>query len=209
MLMKLKTSQHVNADCIFAHPEESGGKRRNSLQDNSYRRVSVSIVSSQTQEKRKRYSVKRISSFPSCPSYSLSSESSCSFTTKDDSHPVDDRPLHPVETPAAQHSPDPKETHSAECPPSKEMTVRKAQNKNSSLDTLRQRHRGKEAFSNKGKEKKAARVYRRISKGTYGSIWREHPAALRLHRNRRTLLCIVVVFFVMTLTFFVWHLQEL
>ncbi|XP_071332181.1 inositol 1,4,5-triphosphate receptor associated 2 [Trachinotus anak] len=205
-------------------PEESDNRKRSSQQNSSRRRVSISVISSETQEKRKRDLKKRAAhggsssrkSFPTCPSPSQSSESSCSAMTKDDSYSVDDRQLEPEETPseasAAQLPPDPSPTPNIESPPSKEVVTRKTQNKNPPLDTLRQRHKGKGVLSKKklDKDKKSTNIYRRISAGTYGSLWRQRPLAHWLYRCRWVVLCLYlfVLFCVVMLTYFLWSLHD-
>ncbi|XP_034028194.1 lymphoid-restricted membrane protein [Thalassophryne amazonica] len=81
-------------------PEEGDASMKSSQQNTLRRRISTSIISSQTQEKRKQELKKQVSlgafskkkTFAACPSPSLSSDSNCSAMTKDDSHSVDDRP---------------------------------------------------------------------------------------------------------------------
>ncbi|XP_030589515.1 lymphoid-restricted membrane protein isoform X2 [Archocentrus centrarchus] len=74
-------------------PEESENTSKD-VQQPVGRRVCVSVISSQTQERKKQNSRKRLSSSrkpdPSGPSPSTNSESSCSFTTKDNSCSVED-----------------------------------------------------------------------------------------------------------------------
>ncbi|XP_051281373.1 inositol 1,4,5-triphosphate receptor associated 2 [Dicentrarchus labrax] len=197
--------------------QEESDRRRSFQQSSSRRRVSASVISSKAQEKIKRDLRKRASSkksVRSCPSPSLSSESSCSVVTKDDSNSVDDRPLDPHETPpeaaAAQLPPEPSSTPNPECLPSKELTTTKTQqSKTSPLDTLRQRHKGKSALSKKksDKDKKSSSIYRRLSAGTYGSLWRQRPLAHWLYRCRWALLCmyLCVLFCVITLTYFLFE----
>ncbi|XP_044068270.1 inositol 1,4,5-triphosphate receptor associated 2 isoform X2 [Siniperca chuatsi] len=182
-------------------------------------RVSVSLIPSQTQEKIKRDLRKRATdgefsskkSFRTCPSPSLSSESSCSAMTKDDSYSVDDRPLDPDEATsdasAAQLPPQPSPTPNPESLPSKQLATRKIQSKHSPLDTLRQRHKGKAALSKNraDKDKKSKNIYRRLSVGTYGSLWRQHPLTHWLYRCPWALLCmyLFVLFCVVTVTYLV------
>ncbi|XP_019204825.1 protein MRVI1 isoform X2 [Oreochromis niloticus] len=211
-------------------PEESDNIKKDN-QQHVRRRVCVSVISSQTQVKiflnkpscfllmlsainhrecllclqdsKKRDSRKRLSSskkaVPSCPS-PMSSEYSYSFVTKDDSYSVEDRPHDPDETPS-EALPGPAPILTPESVPSKPVNNSKTLNKNSSLDTLRPRHRGKAVLSNKGREKKMANIYRRIS--TVG-MWRQHPLAHWLQRCRLVLLCTFVIFCVVTLSYFLW-----
>ncbi|XP_063320263.1 inositol 1,4,5-triphosphate receptor associated 2 isoform X4 [Pelmatolapia mariae] len=183
-------------------PEESDNIKKDT-QQHVRRRVCVSVISSQTQDRKKRDSRKCLSSskkaVPSCPS-PMSSESSCSFMTKDDSYSVEDRPHNPDETPS-EALPGPAPILTPESPPSKPVNNSKTLNKNSSLDTLRHRHRGKAVLSNKGREKKMANIYRRIS--TVGT-WRQHPLAHWVQRCRLVLLCTFVIFCVVTLSYFLW-----
>ncbi|XP_019204827.1 lymphoid-restricted membrane protein isoform X4 [Oreochromis niloticus] len=183
-------------------PEESDNIKKDN-QQHVRRRVCVSVISSQTQDSKKRDSRKRLSSskkaVPSCPS-PMSSEYSYSFVTKDDSYSVEDRPHDPDETPS-EALPGPAPILTPESVPSKPVNNSKTLNKNSSLDTLRPRHRGKAVLSNKGREKKMANIYRRIS--TVG-MWRQHPLAHWLQRCRLVLLCTFVIFCVVTLSYFLW-----
>ncbi|CAI5647389.1 unnamed protein product [Oreochromis niloticus] len=184
-------------------PEESDNTKKDNQQKHVRRRVCVSVISSQTQDSKKRDSRKRLSSskkaVPSCPS-PMSSEYSYSFVTKDDSYSVEDRPHDPDETPS-EALPGPAPILTPESVPSKPVNNSKTLNKNSSLDTLRPRHRGKAVLSNKGREKKMANIYRRIS--TVG-MWRQHPLAHWLQRCRLVLLCTFVIFCVVTLSYFLW-----
>ncbi|XP_005478186.1 lymphoid-restricted membrane protein isoform X3 [Oreochromis niloticus] len=184
-------------------PEESDNIKKDNQQKHVRRRVCVSVISSQTQDSKKRDSRKRLSSskkaVPSCPS-PMSSEYSYSFVTKDDSYSVEDRPHDPDETPS-EALPGPAPILTPESVPSKPVNNSKTLNKNSSLDTLRPRHRGKAVLSNKGREKKMANIYRRIS--TVG-MWRQHPLAHWLQRCRLVLLCTFVIFCVVTLSYFLW-----
>nr|XP_046252834.1 inositol 1,4,5-triphosphate receptor associated 2 isoform X2 [Scatophagus argus] len=199
-------------------PEESENRRKSSQQNSGRRRVSVSVISSKTQEKIKRDLKKRAAhgrsssekSIRSCPSPSQSSESSCSAMTKDDCYSVDDRPLDAEETQSEasvvqlplQSSPIP----NPECLPSKLLTTGKMQSKNSPPDTLRQRHKGRSSLSKKkaDKEKRSKNIYRRFSLASYGSSWRQRPLARWLYRCRWALLCmyLFVLFCVITLTYF-------
>ncbi|KAL3974397.1 cAMP receptor-like G-protein coupled receptor [Sarotherodon galilaeus] len=175
-------------------PEESDNIKKDNQQKHVRRRVCVSVISSQTQDRKKRDSRKRLSSskkaVPSCLS-PMSSEYSYS---------VEDRPHDPDETPS-EALPGPAPILTPESPPSKPVNNSKTLNKNSSLDTLRPRHRGKAVLPNKGREKKMANIYRRIS--TVGT-WRQHPLAHWLQRCRLVLLCTFVIFCVVTLSYFLW-----
>ncbi|XP_070825187.1 inositol 1,4,5-triphosphate receptor associated 2 [Chaetodon trifascialis] len=200
-----------------ASPDLEDGDRRRSSQPNSNfrRRVSISLI---PPEKIKR-DLKKVAahggssskkSVRSCPSPPPSSESSCSAITKDDCNSVDDRPLNPDEAQsealAAQLPPQPPPIPSPECLPSTQLATTKMQSKKSPLDTLRQRHRSKSALSKKkaDKDKKSSNIYRRLSAGTCGSLWRQRPLAHWLYRCRWVLLCMYlsVLFCVVTLTYF-------
>ncbi|AWP09609.1 putative protein MRVI1-like [Scophthalmus maximus] len=165
-------------------------------------------------DSRKRAAHRGSSSRKSCPSPSLSSESSVCATTKEDSCSVDDRPLCPDENPpeasAAQLPPDPPPIPNTECPPSKQVVARRTQNKNSPLDTVRQRRKGKAALSKKksDKDKKRTNIYRRISAGTYGSVW--SPLCHWLYRCRWLVLCLYLfaLFCVVTLTYVLWKVHD-
>ncbi|XP_077579658.1 inositol 1,4,5-triphosphate receptor associated 2 isoform X1 [Stigmatopora nigra] len=87
-------------------PDESDSWRKSFQQNGSRRRVSVTLIPSDLQplRKTKRESkrraargpgVSRSKSFPTCPSPTLSSTSSCSGLNKEDSISVDDRTLDP------------------------------------------------------------------------------------------------------------------
>ncbi|KAM7412008.1 hypothetical protein PAMA_021804 [Pampus argenteus] len=126
------------------------------------------------------------------------------------------RPLDPDEAPseasAAQCPPDNPPTPEPECPPSKQAATKKMQNKNSPLDTLRQRHKGKAVLSKKkaDKDKKTTDIYQQISADTCGSLWRQRSLAHWLHRCRWALLCmyVFVLVSVITLTYFLWKLHD-
>ncbi|KAM3618181.1 uncharacterized protein V6R79_016721 [Siganus canaliculatus] len=207
-------------------PEESE-IRRLYQQSSSRRRVSVSVISTKSQDRIKRELKKRASrggssskkSDRSCPSPSQSSESSCSAVTKDDSYVAEDRPQDPEETPseasAAQPPPEPapttptttnNTTSNPECLPPQEPVTKKTESKICPLDTLRQRHRGRSSLSKRkaDKDKKSKNIYQRISAGTCGSLWRQRPLTHWLYRCRWALLCtyLLVLFCIITLTYF-------
>ncbi|XP_069545002.1 inositol 1,4,5-triphosphate receptor associated 2 [Brachyistius frenatus] len=208
----------VNNPRLSPDPEDGENRRKNVPQNNSRRRVSISVITSETQEKRKRDSKKRSSSSKKssarCPSPTPSSESSCSAVTKDDSYSVDDRPNDPDETPseasAAQCPPESPPAPEPEGPPSKQATAGKTHDKNSCLDTLRQRHKGKAALSKRGKEKKTTNIYRNISVGMCGSVWRQHPPTHWVYRCRWALLFtyLFVLCWFITLIYVLWKLQD-
>ncbi|XP_074500609.1 uncharacterized protein LOC141772950 [Sebastes fasciatus] len=201
--------------------EEGDGRKRNSLQ-NLRRRVSISIIPTQIQEKVKRDSRKQApgrsyskDSFLTCSSPPLNSESSCYAVTKDDSCSVDDRPPDPDETPTeatAAELPPPPVPNNPECLPSKQPASRKSRNKNPPLDTLRQRHKDKATLSKKkaDKDKKSVNNYRRLSGSMCGSLWRRRPLAHWLYCCRWALACtyLFVLFSVVTLTYFLWKLHD-
>ncbi|XP_023283196.1 lymphoid-restricted membrane protein-like [Seriola lalandi dorsalis] len=220
---KTLQQQNISDPRASPDPEEGDSRKRSSQQSSSRRRVSISVITSQTQEKRKRDVKKRAahggsSGRKSCPSPSQSSESSCSAMAKDDSCSVDDRQLDPDETPSEVSAvqlpadPSPSPVPNPECPPSKQAVTRKTQNKNTPLDTLRQRHKGKAVLSKKklDKDKRSASIYRQISAGTCGSLWRHRPLAHWLYRCRWVVLCLylLVLFCVVTLTYLLWKLHD-
>ncbi|XP_028439874.1 lymphoid-restricted membrane protein [Perca flavescens] len=184
-------------------PEESDIRKKSSHQS-LRRRVSITLIPSQIQEKIKQdlknQATPRRSfskeSFLTCPSPPLRSESSCSVTN-DNSYSVDDRPLDPDDTPS--------EAPAAELPSSKQLATRKIHNKKSPLETLRQRHKGKAALSKKkaDKDKKSANIYRQLSASPCGSLWRHRPLAHWLYRCRWALFCVylLVLFCVVTLAY--------
>ncbi|KAM7404647.1 hypothetical protein PAMP_011977 [Pampus punctatissimus] len=198
-------------------PEEGDHRTKSSQQACSRRRVSITLIPSQIQrDLKKLVASSSKKSSPACPSPTLSSESSCSAATKDDSNTVEDRPLDPDEAPseasAAQFPPDNPPSPEPECPPSKQVATKKMQNKNSPLDTLRQRHKGKAVLSKKkaDKDKKTTDIYQQISADTCGSLWRQRSLAHWLHRCRWALLCmyVFVLVSVITLTYFLWKLHD-
>ncbi|XP_041859824.1 inositol 1,4,5-triphosphate receptor associated 2 isoform X2 [Melanotaenia boesemani] len=201
---------------ISADVEESDkmGSNQNVLR----RRISASVISSQTQEKKKRDSRKRVSSIkkpsPVCLSRSLSLESSCLTITRDDSYSMDDRPHNPERPEASAPQPPPDPTlgpaPNPEIPTSEQAPPIKTQTKNPTLDTLRQRHKGKAALSNKGKEKKVTNIYSQNSMGTCGTPCKQHPLGLRLYHCRWTRICInlLLLICVIMLTYFFWKLHE-
>ncbi|KAI9530812.1 hypothetical protein NQZ68_000303 [Dissostichus eleginoides] len=140
----------------------------------------------------------------------LSLDSGCPPIPSGDAYSLDDRPLDPGETaseaPAAELPPPP--NPSPELLPSKQLAPRKTNNKNSPLDTLRQRHKGKAALSKKkaDKDKKKTNVCRQLSISTCTSVWRKHPLALWLYRCRWALCCmyLFVLLSVVTLTYILW-----
>ncbi|KAI4823313.1 hypothetical protein KUCAC02_011906 [Chaenocephalus aceratus] len=141
----------------------------------------------------------------------LSLESGCPPIPSGDAYSVDGRPLDPDETaseaPAAELPPPP--NPSPELLPSKQLAPRKTNSKNSPLDTLRQRHKGKAALSKKkaDKDKKKTNVCRQLSISTCASVWKKHPLALWLYRCRWALCCmyLFVLLSVVTLTFILWN----
>ncbi|KAE8293403.1 Lymphoid-restricted membrane protein Jaw1 Processed lymphoid-restricted membrane protein [Larimichthys crocea] len=186
-------------------PDDSDNKRIYVQQTGGRRRISASIISGKSQKKRAAHGgSSNKKSTRTCPSPSQSSESSCSVMTKEDNYSVDDRPLDPDETPseasAAQVHPIP----NPERLPAEQQATRKIQSKSSPLDTLRQRHKGKSASSKKkaDKDKKSANIFRRVSAGTCGSLWRQRPLAHWLHRCRWVLIYLSVLFCIVTLTYF-------
>ncbi|XP_037832778.1 inositol 1,4,5-triphosphate receptor associated 2 [Kryptolebias marmoratus] len=197
----------------FSDPEESE-KRKGSNHSTLRRRISASIISSQTQEKKRRDSKKQASSSsssskkpsPQCRSPSPSMDSSCSFVSKEDSNSTDDRQLDPVEPPKDPH-PDPSPMPNTENHASQQVTPVKTQSKN---PPLRQRHKGKAASANKGREKKVANIHRHNSAGMYGSSCKQHPPTLRSHRCRLARVCanLFMLSCVVTLVYYVWKLYE-
>ncbi|KAF0036333.1 hypothetical protein F2P81_011645 [Scophthalmus maximus] len=157
MTQQQNSSRNIIDPRASPDPGESDNRKRSSQQYNGRRRVSVSIIPSQTEEKRKPDSRKRAahggsSSRKSCPSPSLSSESSVCATTKEDSCSADDRST----------------TDSVADPHDKWFKPMSINQLISPLDTVRQRRKGKAALSKKksDKDKKRTNIYRRISAGT-------------------------------------------
>ncbi|XP_069382017.1 inositol 1,4,5-triphosphate receptor associated 2 isoform X2 [Paralichthys olivaceus] len=227
MIQQQNSSRNIIDPRASPDPGDSDSRLRSFLQNNSRRRVSVSIIPNQTQEKKRKDSKKRSAhggssskkSFPACPSPSLSSESSCCAIAKDDGYSVDDRPIDPDENPpqasAAQLLPDPLDPHPipiTEPPPSNQVVTRKTPNKNPPVDSLRQRHKGKAVLSKKksDKEKKRTNIYRQISAGTCRSSWRQLPLTHWLYRCRWVVLCmyLLVLFCIITLTYILWKLHD-
>ncbi|XP_032362931.1 lymphoid-restricted membrane protein [Etheostoma spectabile] len=193
-------------------PEESDTRKKISHQS-IRRRVSITLIPSQIQEKIKQdlknQATPRRSfskeSFLTCPSPPLRPESSYS---------VDDRPLDPDETPTeapAAELPSPP-TPKSEDLPSKQLATRKTHNKKSPLETLRQRHKGKAALSKKkaDKDKKITNIYQQLSASPCGSLRRHHPLAHWLYRCRWALFCtyLFVLFCVLTLAYCLWKLHD-
>ncbi|XP_063733924.1 inositol 1,4,5-triphosphate receptor associated 1 isoform X2 [Eleginops maclovinus] len=201
--------------------EESDGIGNMSQQNVSRRRVSITLIHSQSMDKIKRDVKKRATRSYSRDSFLLSSlprlslESGCPPITSDDAYSVDDRPQDPDETaseaPAAELPPP--SNPNPEQLPSKQLAPRKLNNKNSPLDTLRQRHKGKAALSKKkaDKDKKKTNVYQQLSISTCTSVWRKNSLSLWLYRCRWALGCIYlfVLLCVVSLTYLLWkHLDD-
>ncbi|KAM6981973.1 uncharacterized protein LKV04_012664 [Tautogolabrus adspersus] len=199
-------------------PEECDPRKKSFLQISGRRRVSVSLIPLQFQEKIKQDLRKQAShdgfspstkSSPTCRTPSPSSEPNCFPTTKDDSNSVEDRPQDPDETPSETSAPtlppQPSPTPNSECLPSNLSATRKMENKNSPLESLRQRHKSKAALSKKKveKDKKNVNIYRQLSGGMYGSLWRQRPLVQWAYRCRWALLFmyLFVLFCVITLTY--------
>ncbi|KAI3357393.1 hypothetical protein L3Q82_015826, partial [Scortum barcoo] len=180
-----KAIQHQNSGRSGADPqassdpEDSENRKKYSRQSSFRRRVSVSLIPTETQAMKRELkkpaarggsSSKR--SLPACLSPSLSSESSCCAVTKEDSYAAEEKPPvpdeSPAEAPAVQLPPQPDPAPDPEGLPSKQPDARqKTKNKNSPLDTLWQRHKSKAALSKKkaGKDKKSVDIYGRLSAG--------------------------------------------
>nr|XP_020476371.1 protein MRVI1-like [Monopterus albus] len=194
---------------VSPDPEESDNRQRSAQQNGGRRRISVSVISSPAQERRKQDLRKQaahgeISSRKLFPA--------CSSPTKDDRRSVDDRLFDPDETSAARFPLDSSPITSPEWPTSKQPRTRKIQNKNSPLDTLRQRHKGKAGLSKKkaDKDKKSMNTSQQIPAGMCGSLWRQCPPAHWLHCCRWALLCmyLMVLFCIITLTYYLWKLHD-
>ncbi|KAK5894561.1 hypothetical protein CesoFtcFv8_011243 [Champsocephalus esox] len=196
--------------------EESDGIGNISQPNINRRRVSITLIHSQSMDKIKRDVKKGATRSFSRDSFLLSSlprlslESGCPPIPSGDAYSVDGRPLDPDETaseaPAAELPPPP--NPSPELLPSKQLAPRKTNSKNSPLDTLRQRHKGKAALSKKkaDKDKKKTNVCRQLSISTCASVWKKHPLALWLYRCRWALCCmyLFVLLSVVTLTYILW-----
>ncbi|XP_027877850.1 lymphoid-restricted membrane protein isoform X2 [Xiphophorus couchianus] len=213
----LQQQQQLNSSRHSIHPRttpveperQEDRKRRNSNQSILRRRVSASIISSPNLEK-KRDSRKRTSSWkkhsPPHLSPSLSLDS-CSFVfTQEDSHLMNER----------QPDPDPPgdclldlSAPSPESHPTEEVIPSNTQNRNLSLESLRQRQKAKAAALTKAKERKTT-IQRQISIGTYGSPCKQHPLLVRLHRCRWAWICtnLFVLFCVVVLTCIMWKIHE-
>uniref|UniRef100_A0AAX7UCE5 Lymphoid-restricted membrane protein-like n=1 Tax=Astatotilapia calliptera TaxID=8154 RepID=A0AAX7UCE5_ASTCA len=87
------TDPRASTGFCISDQEESDNIKKDTQQKHIRRRVCVSVISSQTQDRKKQDSRKRLSSskkaVPFCPS-PMSSESSCSFMNKDDRYSVED-----------------------------------------------------------------------------------------------------------------------
>ncbi|MEQ2232090.1 hypothetical protein ILYODFUR_007666 [Ilyodon furcidens] len=213
----LQQQQQLNSNRYSINPRsypadpESDRRRRNSNQSILRRRISASIISSPTQEKRKRDSRKRTSSWkkqsPPLLSPSLSLDSSSFVFTQEDGHLTNER--QPDPDPQGDPPPD-LSASSTGSPPTEEVIPPNTQSKNLSVDSLRQRQRAKAAVSNKGKERKTTIIQRQISIGTYGSLCKQDPLAIRLHRCRWARICtnLFVLFCVVMLTYVMWKLHE-
>ncbi|PWA31044.1 hypothetical protein CCH79_00010724 [Gambusia affinis] len=195
---------------LTVEPErQEDRKRRNSNQSVLRRRVSASIISSPNLEKksesRKRTSSWKKHSPPHLP-LSLSLDSFSSVFTQEDSHLMNKR----------QPDPDPPgdclldlPAPSPESHPTEEVIPSNTQKRNPSLESLRQRQKGKAAASTKAKERKAT-IQRQISIGTYASPCRQDPLMVRLHRCRWARICtnLFVLFCVVMLTCLMWKIHE-
>ncbi|XP_024914816.1 protein MRVI1 isoform X2 [Cynoglossus semilaevis] len=181
------------------------------------RRVSVSIVTSETQERRKQDSRQRSSREPSstksCPSPSRSSDSSYCTMNKDDSVLVEDRSADPyggaLEVLASQPPPEPDPIISTEPLPSEPVVNRKTLNKNPPVNTLRQRHKRKPVPLRKKPDKdKILNVHRRSSAFTYGSVWKLHLPSHWKNCCHWLLIqfCLLLLFSVLVSTFVWWNL---
>ncbi|XP_043983611.1 inositol 1,4,5-triphosphate receptor associated 2 isoform X3 [Gambusia affinis] len=207
----LNSSRHsIHPRTIPVEPErQEDRKRRNSNQSVLRRRVSASIISSPNLEKksesRKRTSSWKKHSPPHLP-LSLSLDSFSSVFTQEDSHLMNKR----------QPDPDPPgdclldlPAPSPESHPTEEVIPSNTQKRNPSLESLRQRQKGKAAASTKAKERKAT-IQRQISIGTYASPCRQDPLMVRLHRCRWARICtnLFVLFCVVMLTCLMWKIHE-
>ncbi|XP_043983603.1 inositol 1,4,5-triphosphate receptor associated 2 isoform X2 [Gambusia affinis] len=206
----LNSSRHSIHPRTIPEPErQEDRKRRNSNQSVLRRRVSASIISSPNLEKksesRKRTSSWKKHSPPHLP-LSLSLDSFSSVFTQEDSHLMNKR----------QPDPDPPgdclldlPAPSPESHPTEEVIPSNTQKRNPSLESLRQRQKGKAAASTKAKERKAT-IQRQISIGTYASPCRQDPLMVRLHRCRWARICtnLFVLFCVVMLTCLMWKIHE-
>ncbi|KAK1899124.1 Lymphoid-restricted membrane protein [Dissostichus eleginoides] len=198
--------------------EESDGIGKISQPNVNRRRVSITLIHSQSMDKIKRDVKKRATRSFSRDSFLLSSlprlslDSGCPPITSGDAYSVDDRPLDPGETlqrlqllsSLLLQTPAQSSSHQNNWPPERQTT----KSINSPLDTLRQRHKGKAALSKKkaDKDKKKTNVCRQLSISTCTSVWRKHPLALWLYRCRWALCCmyLFVLLSVVTLTYILW-----
>ncbi|RVE70457.1 hypothetical protein OJAV_G00064870 [Oryzias javanicus] len=186
-------------------PEESD-TMKNSKQGVLRRRISASIMSCQNQEKKKKeprrrgFSGKKLT--PSCSSPSLMLESS--RTTKEDRQPNQDLP----EASAPESALEPPPTPKPEVSQPEQVVPKTTQSKNVALDSLRLRHKSKDDRPIRGREKKSPSILRQIS--MYGSLFWQHPLALRLYRCRWTHPClnVLVLFCVVMAILFLWKLFD-
>ncbi|MEQ2262262.1 hypothetical protein XENORESO_003530 [Xenotaenia resolanae] len=216
----LQQQQQLNSNRYSINPRSFPGlqvsacSRTSTLLDPPSYYISVCLFRASyvgESEKRKRDSRKRTSSWkkqsPPLLSPSLSLDSSSFVFTREDGHLTNER----------QPDPDPQEdpppdlsASSTGSPPTEEVIPPNTQSKNLSVDSLRQRQRAKAAVSNKGKERKTTMIQRQISIGTYGSLCKQDPLAIRLHRCRWARICtnLFVLFCVVMLTYVMWKLHE-
>ncbi|XP_077467728.1 inositol 1,4,5-triphosphate receptor associated 2 isoform X2 [Stigmatopora argus] len=194
-------------------PDESDSWRKSFQQNGSRRRVSVTLIPSdvlplqKTKRESKRRAargpaVSRSKSFPTCPSPTLSSTSSCSGLNKEDSVSVDDRTLDPdgVSAPVLDSEPALPPAVPEPPVPCKLTTGGKGPLKSgpsfsSTADATRPRHKNKTLSAKKkaDKEKKRTTIFRRSS--TDGALRRRQS----LPRCRWLLMCIFIF-----LSFITW-----
>ncbi|XP_056897109.1 inositol 1,4,5-triphosphate receptor associated 2 [Takifugu flavidus] len=206
---KLIQQQSILSPRACSDPEDSDSRMRSFQQNSSRRRVSMSLISRESQVI-KRHLKKRVTQSTKKPgrSGSPSSESSCSVLTKEDNCLVDDRPANPDDPPSAPPPPAQSSIPDPDHLP-KHPSSRKMQRKNSPPPAVRQRHRITSSLARKkaDKDKRSKDVYHRLSVGKSGSVCRR-PLALWLDCCRWMLLFIymLVLFCVITLTFFLLEL---
>ncbi|XP_011475339.1 protein MRVI1-like [Oryzias latipes] len=210
-MMQQHPSSYRNSINPTTSPEpEESDKMKNSKEGVLRRRISASIMSCQSQEKKKKdprkrgFSGKKLT--PSCSSPSLILEST--RVTKEDRQPNQDLPEASAPTSTLEPPPAPK----LEVSPSVQVIPKTTQSKNVSLDSLRLRHKGKDERFSRGREKKAASILRQIAiyANRYGSLCWQHPLTLRLYRCRWTHPCLnlLVLFCVIMTILFLWKLYD-
>lgn len=214
--IQLRTSQRnpYNRDS----DQEENGNNRLTKQGTLRRRVSLTVITNPVHEKRKRERKrggKKSSSL--CPSPCPSSESS--VCVLNDSCSTDDRVLVPSEmpgnleqseninespvTPAVVSAEEPHSEPHPEEPQAKPESADNTSNKNSSFETVRQRHRSRAALSRKRSERKSPHLFHKSPARRCGPLYKA-PGTRWMHRCCWVLLYLcplVFVSFIITIYF--------